>query len=222
VALAGSGQGSVSGLGISCPGTCSASYGSTTVVLLTASPAPGSVFTGWGGSCAGSSSCVVTMGTDQAVTATFDKAAGKGTTAPAGLASLSGLGETNAVFVVASASTPLTGVSARHHPKGTTFHFVLDRPATVSIAIRSLVSGRLLHGHCRPGTPKLRHRRRCTRSVVVATLSRAGHVGSNTVGFSGRIAGRPLRPGRYQAVFSATTAAGTSAPQSLGFTVVAR
>jgi hypothetical protein len=40
-------------------------------VTLTAAPAPGSVFTGWSGGCAGTGACVVTMSQAQNVTATF-------------------------------------------------------------------------------------------------------------------------------------------------------
>src|SRR5207253_5258484 len=72
---AGTGSGSVSSNdgAISCPGTCSASYTSGTTVILTATPAGGSTFGGWSGSCAGSStSCTVTMSGARSVTATFN------------------------------------------------------------------------------------------------------------------------------------------------------
>jgi hypothetical protein len=70
--LAGSGSGTVTGSGISCPGTCSQSYPSGTMVTLTATPASGSTFSGWsGGGCSGTGTCTVTMSSDQGVTATF-------------------------------------------------------------------------------------------------------------------------------------------------------
>ena len=58
--------------GISCPGTCTASYGYGTVVVLTAVPSGGSTFAGWSGACSGTGSCSVTMGTPMAVTGTFN------------------------------------------------------------------------------------------------------------------------------------------------------
>jgi hypothetical protein len=64
------GDGSVSGGGISCPGTCSA-YPIGTVVTLTATAASGHTFAGWSGACSGTGACEVTIGPDQAVTATF-------------------------------------------------------------------------------------------------------------------------------------------------------
>ena len=52
-------------------GTCAASYASGTAVTLTATPVSPSAFAAWGGACAGTGSCVVTMTSAQAVTASF-------------------------------------------------------------------------------------------------------------------------------------------------------
>ncbi|MBZ5490686.1 MAG: choice-of-anchor D domain-containing protein [Acidobacteriia bacterium] len=56
---------------ISCGVTCSANFNSGTIVTLTATPASGSVFTGWGGACSGTQPCSVTMNAAQSVIATF-------------------------------------------------------------------------------------------------------------------------------------------------------
>ncbi len=82
VDVAGSGSGSVASSGaVSCPGTCLGLFQPGTPVTLTAKPASGSAFTGWSGSgCWGQGPCVVTMGSDQAVAATF--ATSSGTTGP--------------------------------------------------------------------------------------------------------------------------------------------
>ncbi len=73
VTEAGTGTGSVSSspAGIACPSTCSASFTSSTVVTLTATPAAGSTFAGWSGACTGTGTCSVTMTAAKAVTATF-------------------------------------------------------------------------------------------------------------------------------------------------------
>ncbi len=73
VTLAGTGGGTVtsSPTGITCPGTCSASYVDGQVVTLTASPDGQSLFTGWSGACTGSGACTVTMDQARSVTATF-------------------------------------------------------------------------------------------------------------------------------------------------------
>ena len=74
VSLAGTGSGSVSGSGISCPFTCGNYYTSGTVVTLTATPSAGSTFAGWsGGGCSGTGPCTVTLSEDQAVTADFER-----------------------------------------------------------------------------------------------------------------------------------------------------
>lgn len=58
---------------ISCPSTCSATYSAGTVVTLTATPNVGNTFTGWSGSggCTGTGTCVLTMSTARAATASF-------------------------------------------------------------------------------------------------------------------------------------------------------
>ncbi|MCA9578451.1 MAG: hypothetical protein KC668_23625 [Myxococcales bacterium] len=69
----GNGAGTVSSTpaGISCGASCSGSYAHGTMVMLTATPSTGSDFTGWGGACSGTTSCMVTMDQAQSVTATF-------------------------------------------------------------------------------------------------------------------------------------------------------
>lgn len=73
---AGNGSGTVtsSPAGIDCGNSCSASFASGTTVILTASPASASTFTGWSGACSGMGACVVTMTTNELVSATFTQA----------------------------------------------------------------------------------------------------------------------------------------------------
>lgn len=66
------GNGTVSGGGIHCPSTCTASEPLNSAVTLSASPASGYAFTGWGGDCSGTgSTCTVTMSDVMSVSATF-------------------------------------------------------------------------------------------------------------------------------------------------------
>jgi hypothetical protein len=74
VARAGGGTGAVTSdpPGISCGADCDQSFGLGTSVMLTATPAAGSIFNGWsGGTCSGTLSCTLSMSTSRSVTATF-------------------------------------------------------------------------------------------------------------------------------------------------------
>ncbi|MHB1844788.1 MAG: right-handed parallel beta-helix repeat-containing protein [Deltaproteobacteria bacterium] len=76
-----SGAGSItsSPTGILCGSSCVASFAALTTVTLTALPASGSVFNGWGGACSGSAlTCSVTMSQAQSVSSTFGAASGSG------------------------------------------------------------------------------------------------------------------------------------------------
>jgi hypothetical protein len=99
VATSGSGTGSVASEpeGIACGSTCSAAFAAGAAVALTATPAPGSTFIGWGGACTGTGACSVTMDAAKSVTASFTathaltvKVAGSGggsvSSAPVGIA----------------------------------------------------------------------------------------------------------------------------------------
>jgi hypothetical protein len=71
VSVTGSGTVASSPSGINCPSTCGAGFASGTPVTLTATPASGWIFSGWGGACSGSAGCTVTMNSPQSVSATF-------------------------------------------------------------------------------------------------------------------------------------------------------
>ena len=75
VAFAGSGTGSVASdpSGIECGAICSdaVSGNAAETLALTATPAPGSRFSGWSGACSGTGTCEVPMTGTQSVTATF-------------------------------------------------------------------------------------------------------------------------------------------------------
>jgi len=86
VTYAGTGAGtaspSSSPAGIPCGTNCwSYAADTNTAVTLTETPNIGSTFAGWSGACSGmGTTCAVTMGTNQAVTATFNLAAGDSVT----------------------------------------------------------------------------------------------------------------------------------------------
>ncbi len=70
----GTGAGTVTSnpAGITCGTTCSKAYTAGTVVTLTATPATGSTFAGWTGTCSGTGACTVSMSATKSVTAKFN------------------------------------------------------------------------------------------------------------------------------------------------------
>ena len=71
VGKTGSGTGTVtsSPAGIDCGGDCSEDYSAGTLIQLTAAPGAGSTFGGWGGACAGTGPCTLTLSGNTLVTA---------------------------------------------------------------------------------------------------------------------------------------------------------
>jgi len=66
-----SGEGTITGPGISCGTDCTEVYDAGSLVTLSQSPATGWQFSAWGGACSGSGACSVTMDAAKLVTATF-------------------------------------------------------------------------------------------------------------------------------------------------------
>jgi len=124
-------------------------------------------------------------------------------------------------FAVGSAPTAVT--ASVRTPRGTTIGFTLNEPARVSIVLQRKVSGRR-HGRlCLAPSTRGRHQQgpRCTRVVVVGTLTRTGALGANRVAFSGRVGSRALSAGSYVATLTAEVTGGpSSVPARAGFATV--
>jgi len=226
VSVTGTGAGSVAGSTISCPSSCSGTVAVGRQVTLTASPAAGSSFAGWGGACSGSAAtCSFTIGASGAVTARFTAATSTPSpptlSAPNVSAARQSVPRWRAGGKLAQISANKTKKKKKKPPVGTTFSFSLDQQAAVSFAFTQRVGGRKVGSNCVADTRANHRRKACKRTVTTGTLPFAGHAGINTVVFQGRLRSKRFKPGAYKLIITATNSAGQqSSPQSLSFSIV--
>jgi hypothetical protein len=120
------------------------------------------------------------------------------------------------LFAVARADTP----RAARVPRGTRFRYTLSEDARVTTTIQRALPGRRARGRCVRPRPSLRRASPCARYREIGRLRRGGTKGANRIRFTGRIASRALRFGRYRALIRATDQAGNrSAPRAARFRV---
>jgi uncharacterized protein DUF4394 len=120
---------------------------------------------------------------------------------------LSSLSLTNRTFAAVGARSKSRPAATRV-PRGTTFRFMLSEPARVRVAFARKTTGRRGGSRCLAATGARRSRPKCTRYVVVGSISASRGAGRGTLKFSGRIKGRALARGSYRASLTATDAAG--------------
>ena len=111
------------------------------------------------------------------------------------------------------------------HPAGAQVRFRLNEAATVRFKVDRLVTGRQdRHGNntsCDPTTARNAKRSRCTRRIALpGSLNIRGLTGANKVGFTGRLRGKPLAPGRYEFVAVPTSNGKTGAAKTVRFRIV--
>jgi len=144
VAKLGSGSGTISSnpAGISCGSDCTETFTQGSVITLTASANPGSVFAGWnGGGCSGIDPCVIGMTTDVTVTASFalanplpELSTDRGTISTQLTITGSGFGSKKGKVLIGDAAlkvtswTPdsITGVIKKFLPPGIAYDVVLQ------------------------------------------------------------------------------------------------
>ncbi len=104
-------------------------------------------------------------------------------------------------------------------PSSITFAYTLSEAATVKIEIQQLKAGRLAGKKCKKPMKATATKKKC--DLTAQTLFRtSAAAGDHKVPYNGRVKGKTLKPGKYKAVFTASTAAGTSKPASVGLTVL--
>jgi hypothetical protein len=170
-------------------------------VTLTASPAPGSTFTGWSGSgCSGAGTCRVTMNSDTTVTATFAHAA------PPSPPALSGLKVSPSTFVLAGR---LVGGRCVVETRANRKHRHCTRPVKLKVTYRLNVTAAV--------TVTIKHSLAGRLVALHGTLTRAGAAGPNTFTFHGRIGGRQLGTGSYRLTATPSLSGKTGRPRTITF-----
>ncbi|WP_372789817.1 choice-of-anchor Q domain-containing protein [Paraconexibacter sp.] len=101
--------------------------------------------------------------------------------------------------------------------RGTSVRVVVADAAVLRLRVQRRVAGRRVAGRCRaPGGRRVRSTRRCSRWVwVKGAVERPLPKGTSRVRFSGRLAGRSLRPGSYRLVARIRAAGGGSHGRAL-------
>ena len=100
-------------------------------------------------------------------------------------------------------------ISAKRKPaKGATIKYRLSEAATLTFTVEREARGRKKKGRCVVGRRKGKACKRYKK--VKGSFTHAGRAGANSLRFSGRLARKPLRPGRYRLVGTARDAAGNT------------
>jgi hypothetical protein len=117
-------------------------------------------------------------------------------------------GVLTSLAVFPKAFRPLKGggavVSAAKSPKarrGSTVRYSLSAASTVTFNVERGLKGRRVGGKCRKQTRSNREKKRCTRfKALKGGFIHQGAASQNSFKFSGRIRGKPLKPGKYRLV----------------------
>jgi hypothetical protein len=117
-----------------------------------------------------------------------------------------------------------SGPSIARAAIGTTVSYRLSEAASVTFTVERSAPGRKVGRRCVKPSRRNRSRPRCTRYVRLrGSFTHRGQAGRNSFKFTGRLAGRKLRPGRYRLVAVARDAAGNaSAAKRVSFRIVRR
>lgn len=133
------------------------------------------------------------------------------------------VGSSNSSWAPGSGSTAVRlsnfARAAKSVPRGTVFSYTLNQDAAVTIEILKKKAGRLVGKKCKKPTKANKKKKKCDLPAH-APLSRSGSSGKNEVPYSGRVKGKALTVGRYNAVVTAKPAAGASSSASVGFKIV--
>jgi len=110
---------------------------------------------------------------------------------------------------------------AKKAPVGTTVNYFVSAPTTVEFTVERVTKGRKVSGKCRKAARANRDKKKCPlfRALKPSFTHFGIHngvVAGNSFGFSGRIGGKALRPGRYRLVGRAGDAVKRAAFEVVG------
>jgi hypothetical protein len=104
---------------------------------------------------------------------------------------------------------------------GTIFSFTLNTAASVDLAFKQPAKGVSVGGKCEVTKTRKKKAKACTTTTTLGTLTYKLSAGNADVSFQGRLSsGKKLPVGKYTLAVSATNSVGTTAVQTLKFTIV--
>jgi hypothetical protein len=123
----------------------------------------------------------------------------------------------SSTFRAASHGASLAG--KRRPPTGTTVSYHDSQAATTAFTVLERVLGHRKGHKCAAGRPG-KHQRRCTRSISLGSFTHTDAAGDVSVGFTGRVGGRKLKPGRYTLTLTPVANGLTGKAVGLAFRIV--
>jgi hypothetical protein len=134
----------------------------------------------------------------------------------AGVAKTSDLSVSPSAFFAAGSGP--SALSARR--TGTRVSYTLNVAASVRFTVERPVRGRKVKDRCVPQRKSNRRRPSCRRySTVRGSFTLQGNAGVNRFRFTGRLAGRKLRPGSYRLVATPSVAGRAGTPTRTSFRI---
>jgi len=150
-------------------------------------------------------------------------AAGPPPAAPVVLAPAPFVGRAPVVPLAALRIRPARFVAGTGRGRGATVTFRMPASGRVRFRVERVAPGRRVGSRCVRATGRNRARAGCKRRIAVrGTLTRRARAGLNTFRFGGRLAGRTLRPGRYELIGVVVEGDRTSRSRRIGFQIVRR
>jgi hypothetical protein len=124
-----------------------------------------------------------------------------------------------------AAPTGPSATAGRKRTYGAKVTYTLNRAASVRFTVQQSQPGRKSgtgrRARCVAPTNRNRKAKRCTRIVTLpGSFTLSGRVGSNSFGFTGRLAGRKLKLGRYTMVATPIASGTTGRSASIGVRII--